>query len=167
MTDTLLLWNSSPRRIHHRARATRWREGDARFRQGPAKKPIGTRCHRLLEGGTRRLVQGHPSAGVLYAGRCFLGMEEFLAMRCPCCGATDADTRYARLCHRSGAYVNQHQPLVHTLSRSLKRWQSTTRWKAELRLTATGISEWTSSSRGEVSPMLWHRSIEIKRYFST
>ena len=30
-------------------------------------------------------------------------------------------TRRARLCHRSGAQVNQHQPLVHSLSRSVKR----------------------------------------------
>ena len=37
------------------------------------------------------------------AGRRFLGREEFLATRCPCCGATDANTRHALLCHRSGA----------------------------------------------------------------
>ena len=103
----------------------------------------------------------------LYAGRRFLGMEEFLAIRCPCCGATDADTRHARLCHRSGAQVNQHQPLVHAFFRSLKRMAITTRWKAELRSTPTGIFEWTSSSRGEASTMLRHRSIETKRYFST
>ena len=41
--------------------------------------------------------------------------------RCPCCGATDANTWHARLCHRSGAQVNQHQPLVHALSRTLNR----------------------------------------------
>ena len=54
-------------------------------------------------------------------GRRFLGMEEFLATRCPHCGATDANTRRARLCHRSGAQVNQHQPLVHALSRTFKQ----------------------------------------------
>ena len=46
-------------------------------------------------------------------------------------------------------------------------WQSTTRWKAEPRSTPTGISEWTSSSRGEASAMRRHRRIETKRYFST
>ena len=62
-----------------------------------------------------------PAPEVLYAGRRFLGMDEFLATRCPCCGATDADRRHARLCHRSGAQVNQQPPLVHALSRSFKR----------------------------------------------
>ena len=62
-----------------------------------------------------------PAPEFLYAGRRFLEMEEFLAMRLPCCGATDADTRHARLCHRSGAQANPRQPLVHALSRSLKR----------------------------------------------
>ena len=40
---------------------------------------------------------------------------------CPACGAADVNTRHARLCHRSGAEVNQHQPLVHATSRFLKR----------------------------------------------
>ena len=54
------------------------------------------------------------------AGKGFLGIEEFLAARCPCCGEAEVSTWHARLCHRSGAQVNQHQPLVHTLSRILK-----------------------------------------------
>ena len=48
-------------------------------------------------------------------------MEEFLATRCPCYGATGANTRHARLCHRSGAQVVQHQLLVHALSGTFKR----------------------------------------------
>ena len=40
-----------------------------RFGQGPANNPIGTRCHRLLDGETRRFVQGHPSADFVSAGR--------------------------------------------------------------------------------------------------
>ena len=62
-----------------------------------------------------------PASEFVSAGRRFLGREEFLATRCPCCGATDANTRHARLGHRSGAQANQHQPLVHERSRAIKR----------------------------------------------
>ena len=54
------------------------------------------------------------------AGKLFMGIKEILAARCPCCGETEVNTRHARLFHRSGAQVNQHQPLVHALSRTLK-----------------------------------------------
>ena len=47
-------------------------------------------------------------------------IEGFPAARCPFCGEAEIDTRHARLCHRSGAQVNQHQPLVHALFRTLK-----------------------------------------------
>ena len=50
-----------------------------------------------------------------------LGIEEHLAETRPVCGAAVANTRHARLCHRAGAQVNQHQPLVHATSRFLKR----------------------------------------------
>lgn len=62
-----------------------------------------------------------PAQEFLYAGRRYLGIEEHLATTCPCCGAAEANTRHARLCHRAGAQVNQHQPLVHAASRFLKR----------------------------------------------
>ena len=42
-------------------------------------------------------------------------------MRCPCCDAVDVDTRHARICPRAGAQVNQHQPLLHAISYTLKR----------------------------------------------
>ena len=61
-----------------------------------------------------------PTPGFVTAERRFLGMEEFLVVRCPCCGAAEVNTRHARLCHRSGAQVDRHQPLVHALSRTLK-----------------------------------------------
>ena len=61
-----------------------------------------------------------PASEFVTARRIFSGIEEFLAVRCPCCGAAEVNTRHARLCHRSGAQVNQHQPLVHALSRTLK-----------------------------------------------
>lgn len=49
----------------------------------------------------------------------FLGMEEPLAVRCKWRDATDATKRLARLCcHGVGAQVNQHQRLVHALSRT-------------------------------------------------
>ena len=44
-----------------------------------------------------------------------------MAVRCPSCDAVDIDTRYARICPRAGAQVNQNQPLVHAISRTLKR----------------------------------------------
>ena len=83
-----------------------------------------------------------PASEFVTAGKIFLGIEEFLAARCPCCGEAEVNTRHARLCHRSGAQVNQHQPLVHALSRTLK--SMSIRWKAELRSTQTGIREWAS-----------------------
>lgn len=44
-----------------------------------------------------------------------------LATECPCCGASDADTLYARACLRAEAQTNDHQPLPHTVSRVPKR----------------------------------------------
>ena len=54
-------------------------------------------------------------------GRRVLGMEELLAVKCPCCEALRVNTRHERTCQRAGAQVNQHQPLVHALSRTFKR----------------------------------------------
>ena len=54
-------------------------------------------------------------------GRRFMGIEGDVAVRCPCCDATDVGTRLARICPRAGARVNQHQPLLHAISRTLKR----------------------------------------------
>ena len=50
-----------------------------------------------------------------------MGIEEHVVVRCPCCDAVDVDTHHARICLRAGAQVNQHQPLVHAMSRTLKR----------------------------------------------
>ena len=61
-----------------------------------------------------------PASELVTAVERFMGIEEFLAARCPCCGEADVNTRHAQLCHRSGAQVNQHQPFVHALSRTLK-----------------------------------------------
>ena len=48
-----------------------------------------------------------------------MGIEEHVAVRC--CDATDVDTRHAGICPRDCAQVNQHQPLLHSISRTLKR----------------------------------------------
>ena len=48
-------------------------------------------------------------------------MEEHLTTTRPGCNAADANTRHAYWCHRVGAHVNQHQPLVHAASHFLKR----------------------------------------------
>ena len=61
-----------------------------------------------------------PASEFVTAGKIFRGIEEFLAARCPCCGEAEVNTRHARLCHPAGAQVNQHQPLMHALSRTLK-----------------------------------------------
>ena len=90
----------------------------AKARQRSQSGPGATAFLRARPVDSSRVI---PSSEFVSAGRRFLGREEFLATRCPCCGATDANTRHARLCHRSGAQVNQHQPLVHALSRTLKR----------------------------------------------
>ena len=64
-----------------------------------------------------------PAQEFLYAGRRHLGIEEHLPATCPACGAANANTPHARLCHRAGAQVNEHQPLVHATSRLLN-WMS-------------------------------------------
>ena len=46
-------------------------------------------------------------------------MEEPLAARCPCCEATDVNTRHARTCHRVGSQTGKLA--VHALSRTFKR----------------------------------------------
>ena len=57
----------------------------------------------------------------LYAGWRHLGIEEHFSATCHACGAADANTQHARLCHRAGAQLNQHEPLVQAISRLLKR----------------------------------------------
>ena len=62
-----------------------------------------------------------PAAEFVGMGRRFLGIEEHVAVRCPCCNAINVDTRHARICPRAGAQVDQHQPLLHAISRTSKR----------------------------------------------
>ena len=62
-----------------------------------------------------------PAAEFVDIGRCFMEVEECMPVRCPCCDAVDEDTRHARICPRAVEQVNQHQPLLHAIFRTLKR----------------------------------------------
>ena len=85
-------------------------EGDLSVGDGSLQEPRPTESLRVM-----------PAAEFVGVGRRFMGIEEHVAVRCPCCDATDVDTRHARICPRAGAQVNQHQPLLDAISRSLKR----------------------------------------------
>ena len=50
-----------------------------------------------------------------------MGIEEHVVVRCPCCDATDGDIRHARAYPCADAQVNQHQPIIHAISRTLKQ----------------------------------------------
>ena len=101
------------------------------------------------------------------AGRRFLGRAEFLATRCPCCGATDANTRHVHLCHRSGAQVNHHQPLVHALSHTLKRMSIRHQVESGAPFNAERDPRMDIVIERGGSEMLRRRSIATKRYCST
>ena len=60
-----------------------------------------------------------PAAEFVGMGRCFMDIENHVAVRCPCCDAVDIDIRHARICPRAGARLNQHELLVHAISRSM------------------------------------------------
>ena len=76
-----------------------------------------TACLRPID-----LIRVIPAAEFVGVGRPFLGIEEHVAVRCPWCDAVGVDTRHVRICSRSGAQVNQHQLLLHAMSRTLKRF---------------------------------------------
>ena len=69
---------------------------------------------RLAPGHTRGRVRGHGKTLPRDRGA-------RVAVRCPCCEAINVDTRHARICPGAGAQVNQHQPLLHAISGTLKR----------------------------------------------
>ena len=90
--------------------------------RGCETKAFAKASYRSLQGaGATACLRASPtdSLGVIPAsefvgmGRRFLGIEEHVAIRCPCCDAVDVDTRDARICPRSGAQVNQHLSLIH------------------------------------------------------
>ena len=81
-----------------------------------------TACLRARPTDSLRVI---PAAEFVGMGRRFLGIEEHVAVRCPCCNAINVDTRHARICPRAGAQVNQHQPLLRDLPKFEAAWNST------------------------------------------
>ena len=61
-----------------------------------------------------------PAEEFVGMGRWVIEIDEHVAVRYPGCDAVGVDTRHARICPRAGA-TNQHEPLVHAMSRTLKR----------------------------------------------
>ena len=88
----------------------------ARYRSLPGAG--ATACLRARPTDSLRVI---PAAEFVGIGRRFRGIEEHVTMRYPCCDAVDVDTRHARICPRIGAQMNQHQPLLLAISRTLKR----------------------------------------------
>ena len=122
MTGTSHLRNNTPTRHPRGARVTQMGEKETRgFAKLQKRSQSGPGATAFLKARPIDSSRVMPALEFISARRRFVGMEEFLATRCPCCGATDASTRHARLCHRSGAQVDQHEPLVHALSRILER----------------------------------------------
>ena len=114
-------WTSSPRRGPSETQATLKTRGRPSLGQGPATESIGIRgYHLVLRARPVDSAGSIPASEFMTAGKIFMGMEEFLAARCPCCGEAEVNTRHARLCQRSDAQVNQRLPHVHALSRNLK-----------------------------------------------
>ena len=91
------------------------------FEKARQRNPSGPSANAFLRARPVDSSRVIPASEFVSAGRRFLGVEALLATRCPCCGATDANTRHARLYHRSGAQINHHQPLVHALFRTFNR----------------------------------------------
>ena len=67
-------------------------KGFAKARQRKQPGPGATAFLRARPVYSSRVI---PASEFVSAGRRFLGMEEFQATRCPCCAATDANTRHA------------------------------------------------------------------------
>ena len=95
-------------------------EGDQNVGEGSLQEPSRGRSHRMPSSAANGLATGHTTEFV-GNGRRFMGIEKHVAVRCPCCDATDVDPRHARICPRAGTQVSQHQPILHAISRTLKR----------------------------------------------
>ena len=91
-----------------------------------------------------------PATEFVGIGRRFTGIEGHVAVKCHCCDTADVDNRHARICPRAGAQVNQHQPLLHTISRTLKRLGVPHQIESGEPFLQTKTSGWTSSLGEEV-----------------
>ena len=122
MLPALFRWDNYRRRHAPPGRAIRW--------VGPRPMPSSRLAIGVYRGQEPRLAfgrgqrthsRGIPAEKFVGMGRRFMGIEEHVVVKCPCCDAVDVDTRHAHICHRAGAQVHQHQPLVHAMSRTLER----------------------------------------------
>ena len=105
-----------------RNRTTRWEEAKA----GPSPR-LDTEAYKGQEPphafrrGQRTRSVSYPRSSSWELEGASWGLDEHVAVRWPCCDAVNVDTRHARTCPGAGAQVNQHQPLLHLISRTLKR----------------------------------------------
>ena len=74
----------------------------------------------MPSGAANRLAPCHTRSRVRGHGKTLRRDRGVLSITCPCCDTVDVDTRHARICIRSGAQVNQYQPLLHAISHTLK-----------------------------------------------
>ena len=121
MLPTQPCWNScgdgTPART---GRPTRRRRGQGLPRSS-LWEPTTGRSHCIPSDKANRLASCHTRSRVCGHRKALHRDEGHVAMRCPCCDAVDVDTRHARICPRAEAQVNQNQPLLHAISRTLKR----------------------------------------------
>ena len=68
-------------------------------RQRSLSGPGAVACLRLRSVDPARII---PASEFVSIARRFLGMEESLTARCPCCETTDVNMRHACTCHRQG-----------------------------------------------------------------
>ena len=57
----------------------------------------------MPSGEANGLVICYTRSRVVGIGRRFIGIEEHVAVRCPCGDTVDVDTRHTRICPRAGA----------------------------------------------------------------
>ena len=101
----------------------------AKARHSSLQGAGATACLRVRPIDSLRVI---PAAELVGFGRRFMGIEEDVAVRCPCCDVVDVDTRHARICPRAGTQVNQHRSLLHEISPTLKRLLPQSRGAGEL-----------------------------------
>ena len=58
-----------------------------------------TACLRARATDSLRFI---PATEFVSIGRCFMGIDDNVAVRCPCCDATDVNIQHARICTRAG-----------------------------------------------------------------
>ena len=90
----------------------------AKARYKSLQGAVAAACLRARSTDYLRVIPATEFVGI---GRRFIGIEKHVTVRCPCCDATDVGTRHSRICLRAGAQLNKQQPLLHAISRTLKR----------------------------------------------